>query len=102
MKKVKKDAGDLERGNRDAYFRSTKAPEPIDLAPGTEVGYTRYFLIQLAVGPTDEMWRRRGVVKGLHPTIKDWAMVLWDDEDEPKPTNTRVLAKPGPNLRWAE
>jgi len=49
--------------NRDAYFRTTKRPEPLDVSPRDRVAYARYFLLQIATPPTDPMWFAEGVVK---------------------------------------
>lgn len=85
--------------NDDAYFRSRKAPGPLDVKEGDRVSYTRYFLKCIGVLPTDDMWRRRGTVKGVKGRL---VMVLWDGENEPMSVLSTNLAHPGPNLRFCE
>lgn len=89
------------KSNRDAYFATRKAPGPLKVEVGERVAYTRYFLKQIGVGPTDDMWRRRGEVKSLHANGR-WASVLWDGDEEPTNVALCNLAKPGPNLRFNE
>lgn len=89
-------------GDLDAYFRSTKAPGPLAVEPGQEVGYTRYFCKQMNLSATDPTWRQRGKVTRRHETNPNWVYVRWNGETEDQLVGTHVLAKPGPNLRWCE
>ena len=93
---------ELARGNRDAYFRTTKAPGPLDCKVGDEVGYTRYFCLQLGLDATDPTWGQRGTVTRLHATNPRWVYVRWAGEAEESLVGTHALARPGPNLRWCE
>jgi hypothetical protein len=92
----------LAQQNLDAYFRTTKAPGPLEgAAVGDKVSYTRYFLKQLCVGATDPMWHKRGTIVALRAGTT-LVNVLWDGETEPRPIQLSCLAKPGPNLRFCE
>jgi hypothetical protein len=95
-----KKTDDLERQNLDAYFRSTKAPGPLETMVDREVAYTRYFLKQIGVPATDPMWRQRGIVKEVRDDR--FALVQWNDGEEPRLVATSNLAHPGPNLRFCE
>jgi hypothetical protein len=89
---------ELARGNRDAYFRSTKAPGPLDVAVGELVAYARYFLLQTGADAVDDRWHWRGTVVELRAP---WVLVRSSDGTETlvHPAN---LARPGPNLRFCE
>ena len=78
-------------GSRDAYFRTTKNPGPLDVKVDERVAYTRYFLMQVAGGPTDPMWFMRGTVVELG---SPWCKVLWDGDDKPTTVSTTALAHP--------
>jgi hypothetical protein len=68
-------ADTLARANRDAYFRTTRAPkEP--LAPGDRIGWTKYFLRCTGATSTDERWSARGTIVAFSP---DFVRVSWDD-----------------------
>ena len=96
MSNSKRSAGP---SNRDAYFRSTKAPGPLDVKVGDRVAWTRYCCKQIGIGVTDPMWGQRGEVKELRGP---WVLVKWDDEDEPSLTSSTTLAFPTANLRFCE
>jgi hypothetical protein len=95
---------DLERGNRDAYFRSTKPPGPLpfEAFAGHVVGYARYSLRAMGLGPTDPLWTRRGHVVRAHETVATWVYIRWDDDPEPEVASTSALAVVGPNTRWCD
>lgn len=91
---------ELAASNRDAYFRSTKAPGPIaGLKVGETVAYTDYFCRQIGSGPTDPMNRARGKVISLHENGV-WAEVRWAGEDAPRHVALQHLARPGANTRY--
>lgn len=69
-----------------------------DLEPGEVVAYTAAFCRQLGMTGGE----RRGCYVGPHPEVKDWALVRWDGDSEDTPVSRVVLARPGPNLRFAE
>jgi hypothetical protein len=98
----KSKSNDVERANRDAYFRTTKAPGVIELTKGERVAYTVYFLRQIGMSH-GEMASRRGTV--IDPMAKlgsqdTFAMVQWDGDDEPTMVSRHTLACPGANLRF--
>jgi hypothetical protein len=81
----------------DAYFRSRKAPGPLEVKIGDRVAYARYFLKCLGTPATDDAWRRRGTVVSVENGV---AQVHWDGSDGPIRVLTSNLAFPGPNLRF--
>jgi hypothetical protein len=85
--------------NLDAYFRSTKAPGPLEVKVGDRVARTRYFLKQLGLPPGDDAWKDRGTV--LEIRGNNIVSVKWDSREEPTSILTSNLAFPGPNLRFA-
>lgn len=89
--------GDLERGNRDAYFRSTRPHGPLACEPGDVVAFTRYFLKSIGASATDPMWSQRGIVRELRPPF---VLVAWEEGE--RLVHLGNLAKPGPNLRFCE
>lgn len=102
MGKTRTDASDLARGNRNAYFNSRKNPGPIqNLKEGEEVAYTRYFLLQIGVSATDDMWRARGKVTRLHDNGV-WVYIHWKGEEAPRLIALQHLARPGANTRFGD
>lgn len=89
----------MSQGDLDAYFRSRKAPGPLDVKVGDKVMYTRYFLLSIRVSATDDSWRDQGEV--IEVGNHDLATVRWADGTVMK-TKTNNLCYPGPNLRHCE
>jgi len=90
-------AQSLEAANRDAYFKTTQAPGPLDVKVGDEVCYTRYFLKQITNSPTDPLWFERGKV--IRVKKHNIVIVRWNDGRE-VPVKTHALAFPDfPNTR---
>lgn len=99
MKRRSPKHDELERANRDAYFKSTKPHGPLHVTVGEVVGYSRYFCMSIGLPPTDPMWRTTGKVTELRDVF---ALVLFEDRQAPQLVRLEHLAKPGPNIRWAE
>lgn len=107
MKKSKKAQlpDGFPKNDLDAYFRSRKPPEPLrDPKIGDKVAYTRYFLKQIGVSATDDMWRARGTITGFESVGKEvrWAQIQWADEPTPRLVALSNLCRPGPNLAHCE
>ncbi len=77
--------------------KPSRVSTPILLRRGDEVGYTRYFLRQMATPPNDPMWSRLGKVEAVHGYM---TMVRWGD-GEVGPIHCANLARPGTE-RWSE
>ena len=85
----------------DAYFSSRRPPEPLGASQGDRVGWTRYHLLQTGRAPTDPVWGQQGQVLEVDRE-RNWALVQWDGETEPRWAALVNLAHPGPNSRWCD
>lgn len=102
MAQTRKDRLALAVANRESYFRCTKPNPPLPQpVVGETVAFSRYFLLQISADPTDDIWRARGQLVGLHPNGV-WAHVHWQGEPEPRYVSLCHLARPGPNSRYCE
>jgi hypothetical protein len=94
----------LARGNRDAYFRTHKALEPLVCKVGDRVAYAHYFLACTSACPAlDERAHYRGRVTRPGPgSMADrFVYVQWEhDPEEPQLINLCNLAIVGANLRF--
>ena len=75
--------------------RPSRIATPIVLKVGEEVGYTRFFLRQMAMPLEDSMWRRLGKVESVRGYN---VLVRWND-GELGTVHCANLAKPGTE-RW--
>jgi hypothetical protein len=98
MSQTKQDT--LARANNDAYFRSRKAiTDPLSVAKGDRVAYTRYFLRATGEPPVGDRWHDRGTVLD---TKRPFVLVRWDDHQTPVYVNPVNLAHVGNNYRFAD
>lgn len=66
---------------------------------GDRVGFSADFIQSVGSGPTDDLWRKHGVVIGLMGD--KLVRVKFDGEEEPKAVSACNLAKPG-TLRYVK